>query len=103
MKRVGRPNGPAKKVSDAQRIRRVLNQFGVLYPTAKVRSVLAGRNKRMRPENQIDTESKAFGVKVAQVRSTMVAEQTGVEKQGRGRYTTTERDLIEARLELEAA
>lgn len=95
---VGRPKGKARKVSDAQRIRKVLAQYGVTFPTAKVKSVLAGRNKRSKPENQIALDGKAIDVKIAQVRSAMVKEQTGVERQGRGRYTTTERELIEARL-----
>jgi len=96
---VGRPKGKARKVSDAERIRKVLNQYGVLFPTAKVKNVLAGRNKRSKPENRITLDGKAIDVKIAQVRSTLVKEQTGVERKGRGRFTETETQLIEARLD----
>lgn len=94
---VGRPKGKAKKTSDATRIRKVLNQYGVTFPTKKVKRVLAGRNRVS--AQPINLEGNAINVKIAQVRSTMVKEQTGVERQDRGRYTTTEMELIEARLE----
>jgi len=98
---VGRPKGTAKKTSDAERIRKVLNQYGVTFPTAKVKRVLRGRNKvSVQP---ICLEGNAINVKIAQVRSKMVKDQTGVERQDRGRYTTTERELIEARLAAKAA
>ena len=85
MKRVGRPKGKARKVSDAQRIRKVLNQYGVTYPTSKVKSRLSQRNNLCKTSERVCLDGKAIDVKIAQVRSAMVKEQTGVERQGRGR------------------
>ncbi len=93
---VGRPKGNAKKTSDAERIRKVFRQYGVLYPTAKVKNVLRGRN-RISPE-PINLNGSAINVKIAQVRGDMIEELTGVRRSLRGRFSKAERELIETKL-----
>jgi ribosomal protein L24 len=84
--KVGRPKGKARKVTDAQRIRNVLLAEGLTTPTAKVKTVLK-RNLRKTKEGAARLEDKAMDVKIAQVRSKLIAEQTGIVREGRGRRT----------------
>jgi len=97
VKRVGRPNGKAKTTSDAERIRKVLLQFGVLCPTKKIKGVLKGRNAIMKPQNRIKFNT-ALDVKIAQVRSDLIEELTGMKRENRGRMTTEEREAVESAL-----
>lgn len=96
-KRVGRPTGKAKATSDARRIRKVLERFGGLTPTAKVKGVLKGQNAICKPKNRVKFNS-ALDVKIAQVRSAYIEELTGLKREGRGRMTTEEREAVEAAL-----
>jgi len=96
-KRVGRPNGKAKVTSDAARIRKVLLRFGVLVPTAKVKGVLKGQNAIAKPRNRVKFNT-ALDVKIAQVRSGLIEELTGLKRESRGRMTTEEREAVESAL-----
>ena len=87
-KSVGRPAGSAKKNSDAQRIRNVLANNGVQYPTTLVKKAL----RRFRVEKV--EFNKALDVKIAQVRSKMIKEQTGIERDDVGRRTIAQNDQI---------
>lgn len=97
VKRVGRPNGKSKKTSDAERIRKVLLRFGVLCPVKKVKSILKGYNAIANFRNRVKFNT-ALDVKIAQVRSELIEELTGLKRENRGRMTTEERETIELAL-----
>jgi riboflavin biosynthesis pyrimidine reductase len=93
--KVGRPKGKVRKVSDAQRIRNVLDANGIATPSKKVKSLLCrcGGDLARRFRND-----KALDVKIAQVRSKMIAEKTGVARKGPGRRTKEETALLQLAL-----
>ena len=95
---VGRPEGSAKSTSDAEAIRKVLKQYGPLYPTAKVVKVLEGRNKLRKPGQRIETDTFSLGVKISQVRSALIFDLTGIKRTGRGRWSKDQVAKIEAAL-----
>lgn len=96
---VGRPKGKVKETSDAQRIRTILERFGVTLETVKVKAKLAKANAKLTGKNKVKF-NKALDVKIAQVRSKLRAEATGVKRKTRGRLTNAEKALVEARLEV---
>ena len=95
--KVGRPKGKARKVTDTQRIRDVLEQFGVTQTAEEVRKRLCKVGgvtaKRFRND-------KALAVKVAQVKRKLIGDATGVVRATKGRMTKVERELVEARLRI---
>jgi hypothetical protein len=97
---VGRPKGKSRKTSDAQRIRAILNQYGLTYPTSKVKAVLSSRNKIAKPENRVNVEAVAIDVKIAQVRSKLIQEVTGIVRTQPGRRTNVEMELVVTKLAL---
>jgi len=96
---VGRPKGSVHKVPHTVRIAKILTRFGVTCPVEKIKSEIARLNKICKPENQIALDN-ALNVKIAQVRSKMLAEQTGVQRVSRGRMTLVEKELANTKLEL---
>jgi hypothetical protein len=95
---VGRPVGKAKKTSDAEAIRKVFNQYGPLYPTAKVVKVLEGRNKLRKNGEKVETDTVSLAVKISQVRSVLIFELTGMKREGRGRWSKEQVAKIAAAL-----
>jgi len=95
---VGRPKGKAQKVSDAQRIRAVLEKFGITQSADEVRKQLVRKGGAVATRFRND---KAFAVKVSQVKRKLVGDKTGVVRASKGRMTAAERDLVEARLKIE--
>jgi hypothetical protein len=94
-RKVGRPKGTGgKKKSDAAKIRGVLEQYGVNYPTKKVKSVVKTRGVAVPA-----APSKALDVKIAQVRRELRKELTGVVRKDRGRMTLKELAKVERKLE----
>jgi hypothetical protein len=105
---VGRPVGSAKRVSDAERIRRVLNKFGVDYPTADVKKALTSwkngsKVAKLFRAQVADKKSKKLDVKISQVRSTLQAKAGLPTRKGKGRMTNTEKELIKVKLQLASA
>ena len=96
---VGRPKGKARKVSDTQRIRDVLEQFGVTQSAEEVRKRLCRKGGSLAARFRND---KALAVKVAQVKRKLIGEKTGVVRATKGRMTKTERELVSAKLQIQA-
>jgi hypothetical protein len=96
-KKVGRPKGKAKRTPDTVRIRKVLDQYGVTYPTPKVVAVLKGRNAVCKPADRVKING-ALGVKIAQVRSRLIEQKTGLKRKTRGRRTLRQLRNVETRL-----
>jgi hypothetical protein len=96
-RKVGRPKGTGgKRKSDAEKIRGILNQYGVNYPTKLVK----GRAKT-RGVAVPAAPSKALDVKIAQVRRELREELTGVVRDGVGRMT--KKELAKVARKLKAA
>ena len=96
---VGRPVGSSHKVPHSVRIAKILVRFGVTAPAAKVKAEITRTNGACKPENRIALD-KALDVKIAQVRSKMLKEQTGVARVSVGRMTIVEKELVATKLEL---
>jgi hypothetical protein len=89
---VGRPVGPAKKVSDAARIRKVLARYGIDTPAAKIKKVL------IRQDKAFEKQGKALDVKISQVRSTLQAQAGLYTRKGKGRMSNAEKEVVERQL-----
>ncbi len=97
--KVGRPKGVVHKVSDMQRIRNVLEQFGVTQTTEEVRKNLCRKGGALATRFRND---KALSVKVAQAKRKLIGDATGVVRATKGRMTKVERELVDAKLEIQA-
>lgn len=97
---VGRPKGKSRKTSDAARIRKILDTYGCNLVASRIRQLCCTPSVVGPVTAKRFKSDPSLGVKISQVQSKAIRTAYGVARKGRGRMSSLERELVEARAEL---